>query len=325
MKNIKKLSVKAAGGPSTPEGKAKSSQNALKLGANTMRPSNPTEQQLVDDFVFELTQYYEPQSPLEKLQIQRIAICRAKLARLYEVERAQIELAQKAISNEPQRILAEMKVPKGLVRSMVEEAVRRGAISFPLGLNIATLEVIAHEVDSFHGTLNSEDDLLAGFPKLMRFIKQYPARGLTDPNSLTERLEVALRRLYRAMRHDIYFGELAEVIEELFYPEKTSSKYDEDAERLLKQIQPNYVAPEPAKKNIDYVQLQTLLQLFVHLNFAHTQAQDILKKYQETHALILQSALLPTGEAELLMRYQTTWERRLSSLMGEFLELQKCR
>lgn len=34
---------------------------------------------------------------------------------------------------------------------------------------------------------------------------------------------------------------------------------------------------------------------------------------------------LPIEEADLLMRYQTAWERRLSTSMGEFMRMQEMR
>lgn len=44
------------------------------------------------NFIIELTDFYQPQSPLEKLQIERIALARAKLTRLYETEQASLDL-----------------------------------------------------------------------------------------------------------------------------------------------------------------------------------------------------------------------------------------
>lgn len=40
---------------------------------------------------------------------------------------------------------------------------------------------------------------------------------------------------------------------------------------------------------------------------------------------MLKSVTLPSNESDLLMRYQTTLERRLSSAIGELLALQRQR
>lgn len=73
---------KSSGGPRTAKGKQASSQNALVHGATTNKVTSAGQQSLVDQYVHELTVYYKPESPLEKLQIQRIALCKAKLDHL---------------------------------------------------------------------------------------------------------------------------------------------------------------------------------------------------------------------------------------------------
>ena len=317
---------KRSGGPKTPEGKTKSSQNALKLGATTMNFANTSEQHMVDEYVQELTNYYKPQSPLEKLQIGRIAICRAKLARLYQVEQVRLQLAQTRIENNPEQILKEMGVNKGLVRAMALEGLRLGSITLPCNLSLSALEGIAKEVDRFHGKLQSEADLRESFPTLIKFLHQYAAKGLGQSTSLLERFEVVVRRIYKMMRSDIYFGILGELFDEQLRIEKQQSlQENKDVTELMQVLDPNYITPEPVQAAIDLRQLQTLLPLFVYLKKALEDAQDLIVRYNSAKALLIQSTLLPQADADLLMRYQTTLERRLSSSVGELLELQKRR
>ena len=317
---------KRSGGPKTPEGKTKSSQNALKLGATTMNIANTSEQHMVDEYVQELTNYYKPQSPLEKLQIGRIAICRAKLARLYQVEQVRLQLAQTRIENNPEQILKEMGVNKGLVRAMALEGLRLGSITLPCNLSLSALEAIAKEVDRFHGKLQSEADLRESFPTLIKFLHQYAAKGLGQSTSLLERFEVVVRRIYKMMRSDIYFGILGELFDEQLRIEKQQSlQEDKEVTELMQALNPNYITPEPVQAAIDLRQLQTLLPLFVYLKKALEDAQDLIVRYNSAKALLIQSTLLPQADADLLMRYQTTLERRLSSSVGELLELQKRR
>ena len=317
---------KRSGGPKTPEGKTKSSQNALKLGATTMNIASTSEQHMVDEYVQELTNYYKPQSPLEKLQIGRIAICRAKLARLYQVEQVRLQLAQTRIENNPEQILKEMGVNKGLVRAMALEGLRLGSITLPCDLSLSALEAIAKEVDRFHGKLQSEADLRESIPALIKFLHQYAARGLGQSTSLLERFEVVVRRIYKMMRSDIYFGILGELFDEQLRIEKQQSlQENKDVTELMQALNPNYITPEPVQAVIDLRQLQTLLPLFVYLKKALEDAQDLIVRYNSAKALLIQSTLLPQADADLLMRYQTTLERRLSSSVGELLELQKRR
>ena len=317
---------KRSGGPKTPEGKTKSSQNALKLGATTMNIASTSEQHMVDEYVQELTNYYKPQSPLEKLQIGRIAICRAKLARLYQVEQVRLQLAQTRIENNPEQIFKEMGVNKGLVRAMALEGLRLGSITLPCDLSFSALEGIAKEVDRFHGKLQSEVDLRESFPTLIKFLHQYAAKGLGQSTSLLERFEVVVRRIYKMMRSDIYFGVLGELFDEQLRIEKQQSlQENKDVTELMQVLDPNYITPEPVQAAIDLRQLQTLLPLFVYLKKALEDAQDLIVRYNSAKALLIQSTLLPQADADLLMRYQTTLERRLSSSVGELLELQKRR
>jgi hypothetical protein len=48
-------------------------------------------------------------------------------------------------------------------------------------------------------------------------------------------------------------------------------------------------------------------------------------QYQEIKDFMLRALSLPVAESDLLMRYQTTLERRLSSAIGELLALQRAK
>lgn len=317
---------KRSGGPKSEPGKANSSKNALKLGVTTMSIANSDEQMMVDEYVQELTGYYQAESPLEKLQIRRIAICRAKLARLYQVEQLRLELTQKNIENDPEQIFKEMNVRKGLVRSMALEGLRHGGITLPCDLSFIELEAIVTEVDRFHGVLKSEGDLEEYFPKLVKFLRNYSVRGLLQSTSLLERFEVVVHRIYRAMKQDIYLGSLGEILEEvLLKGQKDLSGEDKDVTDLMIALNPGYTPPKPAENQINLRQLQSLLPMFVYLKSALRDAQLLIKRYEESKELLIRGTLLPQAEADLLMRYQTTLERRLSSSLGELLELQKRR
>ena len=96
---------KRGGGPKTQQGKVRSSMNAKTHGITSNKPKDANEKALIETFSKELVDYYDPQSPLEKLQIERIAICRAKLHYLYELEQVKLELASKELEAQPEKIL----------------------------------------------------------------------------------------------------------------------------------------------------------------------------------------------------------------------------
>ena len=66
-----------------------------------------------------------------------------------------------------------------------------------------------------------------------------------------------------------------------------------------------------------------MLNHFVTINDHQERAQKVFEQYAHTKDLLKRAAQLPAAESDLLMRYQTTLERRLSSAIGELLELQR--
>jgi cell fate (sporulation/competence/biofilm development) regulator YlbF (YheA/YmcA/DUF963 family) len=64
---------------------------------------------------------------------------------------------------------------------------------------------------------------------------------------------------------------------------------------------------------------------FIDLHKSYQKANRIAVQYQEMKNLMLRALSLPVAESDLLMRYQTTLERRLSQAIGELLELQRAK
>ena len=315
---------KGMGGPKSDKGKLASSKNALKLGLSSMSVNGADEKKLVDDYVDELTNYYRPQSPLEKLQIQRIAICRAKLVRLYETERVRLELVQVNFENFPEIVFKEMGVTDGLSQSMALDGIRYGLITLPCDLPEENLEAIAAEVDHFHGELKGEAEFQKAFPILYQWIKSFTPTGTKSSLALVEKLEIVLKRIYQVLRHKIYLGRLESYFADM-YSDKDSKKSDDDVEKLMKQINPDYVSPPKIKRVMTYERVTEYLQLFGYLHSTVREARHLIERYEATKSLLVQSTLLPQDQADLFMRYQTTLERRLSNAIGELLELQKRR
>jgi hypothetical protein len=74
---------------------------------------------------------------------------------------------------------------------------------------------------------------------------------------------------------------------------------------------------------LDSVQKQ--LNQFLSLYKTHQQAQKLVIQYREIKDLMMRAISLPAAESDLLMRYQTTLERRLSQAIGELLALQRAK
>ena len=88
-----------------------------------MRPSGEDEKGLVEAYSQELIDFYEPKSSLEHLQIQRIAICRAKLSYLYELEKVKLSLASKELENQPEKVFEKIPGAVGVSKSMALECI----------------------------------------------------------------------------------------------------------------------------------------------------------------------------------------------------------
>jgi hypothetical protein len=129
-----------SGGPKTVQGKARSSKNATSHGLTSLAPSNPNEKALVDSYTQELTNYYKPESPLEQLQIRRIAMCRAKLAYLYDLEQVKLALVAKELESQPEKILEKIPGATGLAMGMAIEFITSGEIHLPCRLDPPLLE-----------------------------------------------------------------------------------------------------------------------------------------------------------------------------------------
>lgn len=84
------------------------------------------------------------------------------------------------------------------------------------------------------------------------------------------------------------------------------------------------VAPKvDANAIADFEIVKEQLEQFLGLYESYKNAQGIASQHQEIKDLMIRAISLPAAESDLLMRYQTTLERRLSSAIGELLALQR--
>jgi hypothetical protein len=341
------------GGPNTPAGKKKVSQNALKHGLTSMLPVDRSEQVLVDQFIQELKDYYQPQNPLALLQIERIAICRAKLKKLYAVERVRLQLARQEIVRNPSKIVEKLVGISGVPRGMVKEMVRYGELVLPCNLTPNVLSEICHEIQAFYGQIEKDDDLVEHFPALIKFLEDYPIRGLSENASYLEKSLAVMKRIEQVIKSGDQYGEayrpIIETIVEMLQP-KASPYILEEEERGLTELE-QYLAQSQASQKRNKPQNAEVLnesesppldqnstvnlspkgtmsiakkmRVFLDLWHFYELAIDALPQFHELRSLLIESVTLPTQEADLMLRYQTTLERRLSSAMGELLALEK--
>ena len=180
--------AKRSGGPKTAHGKARSSKNATSHGLTSLAPSNSNEKALVDSYSKELIEYYKPESPLEQLQIQRIATCRAKLAYLYDLEQVKLSLAAKELESQPEKILEKIPGANGLAMGMAREFITSGEIHLPCRLDLSLLEAICEEIHQMHGVIENKHQFARALPSLTKYLNSYPVVGLNNSSQWMEKL-----------------------------------------------------------------------------------------------------------------------------------------
>lgn len=333
--------MRRSGGPKSALGKAKSSQNSLKHGITSSVAKSVNEQSLIASFSKELEDFYDPQSPLEKLQIQRIAICRAKLARLYEVETARLEMRSSKLEHSTESIFKELPYVVGVVKGMIHEMVLYGQLILPLGLTSVVLEKIAQEVHALEVKRDIKDPWKL-LPSLSRFLEGIISFNANEP--LVSRLELVSSYISKVLSQgDLYHEHLKLMLgsnDDFGLVQEDVVEEEDELDILIKQSQEKYrkkqrvsqkASVAPAVDVKEKLQIPTFVDIleqckaFVDLYRYSQEAQRAFEQYLQTKALMLKSVTLPSNESDLLMRYQTTLERRLSLAIGELLALQRQR
>ena len=339
-----------SGGPRSKIGKDKSSQNSLKHGLTAATPSSEFEKNLMANFIAELTDFYQPQSPLEKLQIERIALARAKLARLYETEQARLDLEINKLTHSPNSFFEKMPHVKGIAKGMAMELIRFRELTLPFGLTELELIQIASEIRDFDGKVLDEASLWKVAPQLAQFVDRQNTNDSSLPRLL--RLEAILQSIENIIEQGEHYMERVKLIysayqhllissNDGFDQEGDASEEESEFEQFIREQQEardaEYAKRHPKPKAVNLPEdeikqtqkrLQRILkqcQVLVSLYFSSQEAKKIHNQFLETRSLVLKAVTLPAHEAELFLRYQTTLERRLSSAIGELLELQRRR
>jgi hypothetical protein len=125
---------KSFGGPKTAKGKRASSKNALVHGATSNAAVSPEQMLAVEQYVQELTDFYKPESPLEKLQIQRIALCNAKLDALYQLEQVKLQIASEDLKRRPELVMQKIETGGEMTQAFAEALSKGRELQLPMGL-----------------------------------------------------------------------------------------------------------------------------------------------------------------------------------------------
>lgn len=310
-------------GPKTAQGKAKSSKNAVSHGL-TSNSVMPDEIRMVEEFTKELTNYYKPESPLEVLQIQRIAFCRAKLAKLIDMEVAGREIARRQIDLDPELVMQRLTQYPESLRNLALALVNGESVLFKLGLDESTLNAIVQEIKNFGGILEAESDLATSFPKLCRFLSSIkPVADQVEGMGIDQALMIFGERIRNLALNEasrahakLQKGPKEAKFEEMLAQVQRTIQIDKMAIRKTLRAKMPGVAGYHNAVEMDLQEITALASLLDKL-------PTILQSFHEMKSWMLRAADLQSEETDRMMKYQTMLERRLSSAIGELLELHK--
>lgn len=301
---------KSSCGPRTAKGKQVSSQNALVHGATSNKVTSAVQQSLVEQYEKDLTAYYKPESPLEKMQIQRIALCKAKLDALYELEHVKLQIATEDLMRSPKIIMQKIGAGDDLAQAIAETIIEQRDLDLPMGLNPELLQVISSEINVMGGQLEIGDDLNLVLPSLHRFLNESADKLKSKPYEALLRIGKSINAMFN--ERGLLDYKLRELLQSL---KKARQKeiYGEDSV--------NFAITE-SNEEPNLTNIQEALNGITRLNLVVARAYELSKQFTRMQDLMLRSMTLSGEESDRFLRYQTTWERRLSSAIGELLALQ---
>jgi hypothetical protein len=272
-------------------------------------PATPT----IAQRVAQLADYYRPQSPLEHLQILRIARCAAQLDTLHAAEQAKLELARLQSQASPAQIMLFFAHYSTCARRMALQIIEQTEAP-PFGLTDPVLDLICLEISNFTGALDTEAHLADAFPVLCQFLRSTTIQNYDGPFALDHRLWAVATLLQST----------------LLDAAPALSKKDALVDQLLRKIYSEQVLKDslaagvrPLMPGVTYLaQVRRDFSVFTQLQDCRRQARAIAAQFGHVKALVAASAAMPTMEADRIMRERTSLERQLSRAVAELLQLQ---
>ena len=305
------------GGPKSPTGRAAVAKNAMTHGLTAARPATAAEAELVEDLRSALMAQYQPQGPLVKLQIDRIARVAAKLQRLQQIEDAAFELAHENALPSVQDIVAGMGPADAQAQAQAVRILQGSSHKATLGLDDAALAQLCDEIRASGYRVCTVADIEALLPKTYAFIHTESVRHETVDVGL--QLQALVASLHpptpppspaRLPGKHANFAPDAELMT-IINSGIASNNVGMAWVRVRPQNDPKALAQG----------LQDDLQALLTLQRHRLAVQDIVQRYPARRALLLRAAMPPADEADRLMRYHVALDRQLSKCMGELLQM----
>lgn len=307
-------------GPKSEAGKRKSSVNALQHGASANHNNSQTTYALAHAYESDLLEHYSSENPLVKLQIQRIAMTRAKLTQLYELEHAKMAMIYKAFDENPKQVMETFKDADELVTNITLDFINKGKFDFPFDLQPIEIKQLATEAAHLKKPILTSDDLKLYLPKIYSWLTSLNAgwlKGIEEDHDALDLLKFFSEdfRLMFEKKSPAYANLLARMyrygnqIQNIQGPKETWSKELGDFVEVPQEI--------PQKKPVTTEEIKNFLFYLNQFDNAIDQVESLLERFTVQKELMRSTLSLPADESDRLSRHQTTLERRLSTQIGE--------
>lgn len=206
-------------GPKTKSGKAKSAKNSTSHGLRSEALTSSKQVQDQKIFLDELIAFYKPVGPLETLQLERIASCRAKLNAIRELEQSKLLLLYSEHKSNIKKYIAGFTYLDPLVRGMIYELITFEKLILPCDLDTDNLEKIVDEIEAFSGVISSDSDFEEYVPCLTSYLLSINESEV----NLNEKLLAVSKKLDFIIRNgDLYCEYLKKLIPDRFVDKKKS-------------------------------------------------------------------------------------------------------
>jgi len=296
--------VKVKGGPITKEGKAISSQNAVKHGALTKKFQSSEEQEAYNQLLSSLQAQFQQRNPLVQMQLERIASLKIQLDRIQHHIDLTYAISQSE-SEKIEKVCEHLNISTSdLYPSSYRQHEDKGLAIFLKALEPAIHELLANPWNYFE----TAQEFLDQMPNFCAFLAFSADKKEEKINMLVNRLIFSFESI--AM--------------ELSIQQSVSSYISSGKASDIRVI--DLIDPLVVSAMIPDAKIQNLKLLANELLVGYQKKKIDQYKYKAFQEL-MKNEVTPTGlkldELDKLYRYQTAVQRQISTVMGELIHMQK--
>ncbi len=296
--------VKVKGGPITKEGKATSSQNAVKHGALSKKFQSSEEQETYNQLLSSLQAQFQQTNPLVQMQLERIASLKIQLDRIQHHIDLTYAISQSE-SEKIEKVCEHLNISTSdLYPSSYRQHEDKGLAIFLKALEPAIHELLANPWNYFE----TAQEFLDQMPNFCAFLAFSADKKDEKINMLVNRLIFSFESI--AM--------------ELSIQQSVSSYISSGKASDIRVI--DLIDPLVVSAMIPDAKIQNLKLLANELLVGYQKKKIDQYKYKAFQEL-MKNEVTPTGlkldELDKLYRYQTAVQRQISTVMGELIHMQK--